>query len=560
MSGERRVFEFFQEHFDGWEIYCQPHLNGRKPDFALLNRGVGLGIFEVKDWDLTSKDWHRYRSAIEQANQYGSVFTPIFGARHNCLIDFPVTVGLIFTRASNSDVHKYFREFLDGTPYRTLVGRETLERGDRDQVFPLAGRRNPMQLTQKAADDLRSWLVEPQHASEARQNLEDDPRQRRFVENPDDIKLRRMRGSAGSGKSVTLVRRAAKVAAEGKDVLFICYNRSLMNYLKQICQRTGDAAPSQIQWRTFHSHCAHLYSRLGLGTIFESLAADQQNWDEVIPSSILEKVASGPAHLQKFDAIYVDEGQDINLSWWNVLRSCLRENGEMMIAFDTAQQIYPRTEWNTETLPGAGFSGKWIELGGSRRLPNSMLPVLRSFAEQFHPKALDSLPEAAAGASSPCALRWVQVRPERRVAESVKELMRIIQRDTAQVSRAMTDLTLLCDRRDDCIEAEKYLAGSGIAVTNVVNGEGNSDREAKQNFTMTTPRVKICTFPSFKGWQSRLIVLSISKFAGKEDAASIYTMLTRVKAHSEGSNLTVVCSQPKLRPFGSTFPDFDCRS
>ena len=34
------------------DIYLQPHLNGLKPDFVLLNPYVGLAVFEVKDWNL----------------------------------------------------------------------------------------------------------------------------------------------------------------------------------------------------------------------------------------------------------------------------------------------------------------------------------------------------------------------------------------------------------------------------------------------------------------------------------------------------------------------------
>jgi hypothetical protein len=37
-----------------WEIYVQPHLNGLRPDFVLLNPRIGIAVFEVKDWDLSA--------------------------------------------------------------------------------------------------------------------------------------------------------------------------------------------------------------------------------------------------------------------------------------------------------------------------------------------------------------------------------------------------------------------------------------------------------------------------------------------------------------------------
>jgi hypothetical protein len=49
-AGERLVFDLFNEGLaPEWEIYIQPHLNGLRPDFVLLNPDVGIAVFEVKD-------------------------------------------------------------------------------------------------------------------------------------------------------------------------------------------------------------------------------------------------------------------------------------------------------------------------------------------------------------------------------------------------------------------------------------------------------------------------------------------------------------------------------
>lgn len=560
MFGETQVHEFFARHLPGWDIYPQPHINGRKPDFAVLNPKSGLGIFEVKDWALSSSHWRTYRSAIEQARGYRALFKNLFAARHNEGIDFPVTVGLIFTRASDAEVRKYFAAFLDGSPHTTISGRETLEQRQINRIFPLAERRNPLVLSDDAANDLRSWLIEPYHASEHGQPLIDDPAQRQFVNNPGHISMRRMRGTAGAGKSVTLVRRGAKVAAEGKDVLFVCYNNSLIKYLRDLCDRTGDAHSKQIKWWTFFGYCRELSRQIGILEEFTALAR-KNLWEEEIPSLILKAMEKTSKPIMKYHAIFTDEGQDFNLSWWNILRRVVRPDGEMMIAFDSAQQIYPRTDWNAETLPGAGFTGRWIELDASRRLPNGMLPILRHYAKTYHPKALDSLPREKSVAEEPSEVRWVQVHPGQRADVCIRELMRIIQRDPLPVSRAMTDLTLLCDLKEDCLQAEMKLAEQGIQVTNAVADTANKENQAKRAFTMRTPCIKICTFHSYKGWQSRLIVLSLAKFDHTEQSAALlYTMLTRIKKHPKGSCLTVVSSVPRLKTFGSKFADFEDRT
>ena len=57
-TGERAVFEMFDRMLPpSWEIYVQPHLNGLRPDFVLLNPRVGIAVFEVKDWNLDAMSY-----------------------------------------------------------------------------------------------------------------------------------------------------------------------------------------------------------------------------------------------------------------------------------------------------------------------------------------------------------------------------------------------------------------------------------------------------------------------------------------------------------------------
>jgi hypothetical protein len=45
-AGELRVLDFFYRFLThGWEIYIQPHSNGVRPDFVLLNPNVGIAVF-----------------------------------------------------------------------------------------------------------------------------------------------------------------------------------------------------------------------------------------------------------------------------------------------------------------------------------------------------------------------------------------------------------------------------------------------------------------------------------------------------------------------------------
>ena len=87
-SGERRVFDFFNEHLaEDWEIYVQPHLNGLRPDFVLLNPKVGIAVFEIKDWNLKALD---YQIIIGQNERVELVATDEEGTRFSKQEENPI--------------------------------------------------------------------------------------------------------------------------------------------------------------------------------------------------------------------------------------------------------------------------------------------------------------------------------------------------------------------------------------------------------------------------------------------------------------------------------------
>jgi hypothetical protein len=94
-------------------------------------------------------------------------------------------------------------------------------------------------MTAETADDLRSWLIEPDHAVEGREKLPLDSNQRDLASTRTTSGYRRIRGPAGSGKSVVLAARAARLSNEGKRTLVVSYNITLLHYLRDLCSRAG---------------------------------------------------------------------------------------------------------------------------------------------------------------------------------------------------------------------------------------------------------------------------------------------------------------------------------
>jgi len=52
-EGEWTLLNFLLDNLDDtYEIYYQPYLNGDNPDFAIMRKGSGVLLIEVKDWNL----------------------------------------------------------------------------------------------------------------------------------------------------------------------------------------------------------------------------------------------------------------------------------------------------------------------------------------------------------------------------------------------------------------------------------------------------------------------------------------------------------------------------
>ena len=81
-------------------------------------------------------------------------------------------------------------------------------------------------------------------------------------------------------------------------------------------------------------------------------------------------------------------------------------------------------------------------------------------------------------------------------------------------------------------------------------------RHKKFHFWMKTGVMKLSTIHSFKGWESRALVIFIGQSVDKKSLALIYTGLTRLKRHEDGSYLTIVSCADELIPYGKTWPKY----
>ncbi len=145
-------------------------------------------------------------------------------------------------------------------------------------------------------------------------------------------------GGAGTGKTLVAMERARRLAAEGRRVLLLCYNRGLAAHL------TPRADGFTVS--TFHSLCDALAKSAALPWPTAPAGADAQVfWREEAPTLLLQALEQLPD--ERFDAVVVDEAQDFLEYWWVAVERLLRRPKEdtLWVFVDPRQNIYGGSAW-----------------------------------------------------------------------------------------------------------------------------------------------------------------------------------------------------------------------
>jgi hypothetical protein len=612
-EGEWAVFRFFDSLLpQEWEIYIQPHLNGLRPDFVLLNPNVGIAVYEVKDWDLSAMRYHtrpredkppellatdrngktfslQYDNPVERVHRYKSEIYELYCPRlkHKTGLS-AITAGIIMTKATVEEARNllgpcYDYRKMGNTPdYHPIVGRDTLATRNVTAALPGSRYRTSRQMNPELAKDLRNWLVEPDFAATQRQPLELDANQRQYVTTRTQTGYRRLKGPAGSGKSLVLAARASQLLAEGKTVLVVTFNITLLHYLMDVAVRwphgTGNTR-REITWLNFHSWCKRVCEETDHYEEYRSLwkahfDSEQEFFDadvkdspslahllsEAIPALVRRVIDQDHRGLvSKYDAVLVDEGQDFLPNWWNVLRKVCKPNGEMLLVADATQDIYGTARsWTDEAMTGAGFpGGRWATLSISYRLPPEAADAARRFASNFLPKDLVDLPQDPQGelALYPCKMRWIQTTEQKANAVCVDAILEMPPLADPDIL-VIPDITFLAPSQNLGLEVITELGQRGMKTVHTFSKDKRESRRLKLGFYMGDARVKATTLHSFKGWETRGLVIYTGHRNSQKALALAYTGLTRIKRHPESSYITVVCAVPELSEYGRTWADY----
>lgn len=141
-------------------------------------------------------------------------------------------------------------------------------------------------------------------------------------------------GCAGSGKTMLAVEHAKRLARSGLRVLFVCFNRALAQHLRNA------ERDKRVDFFSFHGLCTHLagQARIKLPQYARG-SAPAGYFDDVLPDALVEAIGRIG---EQYDALVVDEAQDLRESWFTALQCTLREEhrAAIWLFVDDNQRIF----------------------------------------------------------------------------------------------------------------------------------------------------------------------------------------------------------------------------
>ena len=569
--GELNLTQFLDTNLSKkWEIFVQPFLNGDRPDLVIFNPDVGLMIFEIKDWapGLYSRGPNEHREVdqyfvsdgkgtypipnpITQVERYRKNLIDLNIPRVGEEIDAnskklsPFRVGLYFHRLTTEQARKL-------VPVKTkrcaVFGYDFMKPEKLEEIVPDCNIGSSQLMEPDWVDDIRFWLTPPFHSLEQGQTLLLSTEQKRHASLAPQ-QHQRLRGVAGSGKTLVIAQRAAALAEQGKHVLVVTYNITLWHYIKDHISRARKAfAWDQIEFTHFHGLCSNYLSENDLPWPHE-----EENVEElllkVVPQLVLESIQSGiNTNNRIYDAILIDEGQDFNKLWYQMLIEFLGTNDELLFVADERQNIYDRNLSWLAAMDGTRFRGPWRELKESYRLSRHLIEKANLYAHTFlGGEGIASIP-AQLDMFSPHLL-WNNLR-EIDFENEHNEIWDAYRFLTFEQKIHPIDIVILVPSIKEGWALVQMFKKKYIQANHVFEEDGKKHRH-KKSFWMGDSRLKISTIHSFKGWELLNVIL-ITPQNQSEDGTSldrvIYTAITRTR-----QNLMVFNRHARYTKYGESW-------
>jgi hypothetical protein len=612
--GEWFLIEYLTKTLaDDYEIYFQPFLNGDRPDFVIMHKNIGVIIIEVKDWALNcyridkENKWYLKKGNCLLKSPFQQVYAykhNIFNLHINGFVEKQIlnksfykliTPFVYFHNYSkneianfHSEVSQYYsdekkhnfsafkervisHEQHNGTADRLERKNQQIERDFNGNTLTedtlsklLRAKNSPNVLFDDAIyKDFKRLLQPPYHTLEEGKKITYEPKQANLIESIPEHK--KIKGVAGSGKTVVLAKRAVNAHKRHKErVLILTYNMALKSYVHD---RISDVRES-FGWNNFFIINYHQFITQVLNQCEEEIHVPDHVLDKDTSAYLDQHYYSNEKLfeklrplLTKYSSIFMDEIQDFKPEWIKIIRdNFLNSNSEMVLFGDEKQNIYERaTDDKKNSRTPNGF-GAWEKLNKSirQKQDSHILNLARSFQQEFFDGKYEIDSASKQGGQS--QLLSLELN---KIARYSRNNMELIADTIFENIRALNihsnEVVILSSKTEQLREIDFFIRNKHHEKTittcestelfnKVRNIEGFTEelpkdikfkklakinrqlegirKSKKMGFNLNSGLIKLATNHSFKGYEAPTVVLIVDE---RDNDEIIYAAITRAK-------------------------------
>lgn len=148
-------------------------------------------------------------------------------------------------------------------------------------------------------------------------------------------------GTAGSGKSLIAHRAYRATVNAGKRPLLVCFSRPLRERFNSSLDPGGLV-------QTWNGFCDEFLSSQGYKIDYDRMYSEPTFWSELADQIIVENIPKE----WLFDALIVDEGQDFEAGWFDVLKLFLKPDHDLIWLEDENQNLYGKESVDLDGVVG----------------------------------------------------------------------------------------------------------------------------------------------------------------------------------------------------------------
>ena len=148
----------------------------------------------------------------------------------------------------------------------------------------------------------------------------------------------RVTGTAGSGKTQVTLAFCDRMLAQGKKPLLLCFNRPLADKFREIA-RDG------VRVNTYYGFCSDMAEVAGIPLNLKR-ASEDGFWSDVQERLVATDLNGAPT----YNCLIVDEGQDFQVEWHEIIQLFLTEDAVQLWLEDPLQNLR-----GTDAVPLPGF-------------------------------------------------------------------------------------------------------------------------------------------------------------------------------------------------------------